>query len=105
MIPDPMDTLRDGAMLIRAGVITAEDRDDFRAHPHRWRHEVASCRKLEDAMHLASVDPAEGWNMTQVEMIKRTIGAIRKGRADIKGERSILGIQPDTLSGKGKEAS
>ncbi len=78
-IPDPLQTLRDEAMLLRAGVITPEDRDDFRDHPQAWRHEIASCRKLEDAMTLASVDPAVGWTMTVAEMAQATIKAIRAG--------------------------
>ena len=66
----PSAVERDEAMLLRAGVLEPEDVDDFRAHPNRWRHEIALCRKLEDAMRRAGVDPAEGWSKTMRDLIK-----------------------------------
>jgi len=108
--PDPLQTLRDEAMLLRAGVITPEDRDDFYDHPQAWRHEIASCRKLEDAMTLASVDPAVGWTMTVAEMAQATIKAIRAGRSDSGLGEGLAPRRPmsaagrlvwDALNGKG----
>ncbi len=71
----PSAVERDEAMLLQAGVLEPEDVDDFRAHPNRWRHEIASCRKLEDAMRRAGVDPAEGWTKTLRDLIKASATA------------------------------
>jgi hypothetical protein len=83
---DTMTTLRNEMMLIRAGVMKREDSDDYRAHPNRWAHEVASCAKLEEMMLVAGIDPAEGWGMPAREIMQRLAALPTAGRklADFK---------------------
>lgn len=65
--------LRDKTMLLRAGVLKPEDVEDYMDHPEAWRHETASCRKLEEAMQRAGVDPAIGWGMTARELVQASV--------------------------------
>lgn len=77
---DIRQILRDEAVLIRAGVLARADSEDYRAHPNRWRHEIGTCRKLEDAMQRANVDPVVGWTMSVRELVAASVKVFESAR-------------------------
>jgi hypothetical protein len=60
---DPRELAETCAMLLRAGVLTPEQRSYYYDKPWKWSHERRSCRMLELAMHVCGVEPAHGWTM------------------------------------------
>jgi hypothetical protein len=71
-----VEVLEAEEMLLRAGVLSAEDVGPgryFRQRPEKWDAAYKTCRRIQWVMIQHGIHPREGWGMTLRELAERAV--------------------------------